>query len=197
MYEKDLKIKQLRNKLNQIKKQSLNLMLKENKKIPSKWKIKKNFSSIANNVLLQKDVIKRLVYNLNYNEHMKNYNSKLQNDYLNYLKNLKQNTFDLDDELNYVFNEPKREFKKQIQIKKINIMKEKEKKEQKLKEKKIIDELFNNNNYYNVNYKRNKIESEDSKNLEEEEKDTFLLTKIKKFQKKHMNKAISLPDIFL
>ena len=197
MYEKDLKIKQLRNKLNQIKKQSLNLMLKENKKIPSKWKIKKNFSSIANNVLLQKDVIKRLVYNLNYNEHMKNYNSKLQKDYLNYLKNLKQNTFDLDDELNYVFNEPKREFKKQIQIKKNNIIKEKEKKEQKLKEKKIIDELFNNNNYYNVNYKRNKIESEDSKNLEEEEKDTFLLTKIKKFQKKHMNKAISLPDIFL
>ena len=196
MYEKDLKIKQLRNKLNQIKKQSLNLMLKENKKIPSKWKIKKNFSSIANNVLLQKDVIKRLVYNLNYNEHMKNYNSKLQKDYLNYLKNLKQNTFDLDDELNYVFNEPKREFKKQIQIKKNNIIKEKEKQKQKLKEKKIIDELFNNNNF-NVNYKRNKIESEDSKNLEEEEKDTFLLTKIKKFQKKHMNKAISLPDIFL
>ena len=193
MYEKDLKIKQLRNKLNQIKKQSLNLMLKENKKIPSKWKIKKNFSSIANNVLLQKDVIKRLVYNLNYNEHMKNYNLKLQKDYLNYLKNLKQNTFDLDDELNYVFNEPKRELKRQIQIKKNNFIKEKEKKEQKLKEKKIIDELFNNN----VNYKRNKIESENSKNLEEEEKDTFLLTKIKKFQKKHMNKAISLPDIFL
>ena len=193
MYEKDLKIKQLRNKLNQIKKQSLNFMLKENKKIPSKWKIKKNFSSIANNVLLQKDVIKRLVYNLNYNEHMKNYNLKLQKNYLNYLKNLKQNTFDLDDELNYVFNEPKRELKKQIQIKKINIIKEKEKQKQKLKEKKIIDELFNNN----VNYKRNKIESENSKNLEEEEKDTFLLTKIKKFQKKHMNKAISLPDIFL
>ena len=193
MYEKDLKIKQLRNKLNQIKKQSLNFMLKENKKIPSKWKIKKNFSSIANNVLLQKDVIKRLVYNLNYNEHMKNYNSKLQNDYLIYLKNLKQNTFDLDDELNYVFNEPKRELKKQIQIKKINFIKEKEKQKQKLKEKKFIDELFNNN----VNYKRNKIESENSKNLEEEEKDTFLLTKIKKFQKKHMNKAISLPDIFL
>ena len=168
-------------------------MLKENKKIPSKWKIKKNFSSIANKVLLQKDVIKRLVYNLNYNEHMKNYNLKLQNDYLNYLKNLKLNTFDLDDELNYVFNEPKRELKKQIQIKKINIIKEKEKQKQKLKEKKIIDELFNNN----VNYKRNKIESENSKNLEEEEKDTFLLTKIKKFQKKHMNKAISLPDIFL
>jgi len=194
LYEKDLKIKQLRNKLNQIKKQSLNFMLKENKKIPSKWKIKKNFSSIANNVLLQKDVIKRLVYNLNYNEHMKNYNLKLQKDYLNYLKNLKQNTFDLDDELNYVFNEPKRELKKQIQIKKINIIKEKEKQKQKLKEKKFIDELFNNNN---VNYKRNKIESENSKNLEEEEKDTFLLTKIKKFQKKHMNKAISLPDIFL
>ena len=195
MYEKDLKIKQLRNKLNQIKKQSLNFMLKENKKIPSKWKIKKNFSSIANNVLLQKDVIKRLVYNLNYNEHMKNYNLKLQKNYLIYLKNLKQNTFDLDDELNYVFNEPKRELKKKIQTKKINIIKQKEENEKKIKEKKFIDDLFNNNN--NINYKRNKIESEEDKNLEEEEKDTFLLTKIKKFQKKHMNKAISLPDIFL
>ena len=196
MYEKDLKIKQLRNKLNQIKKQSLNFMLKENKKIPSKWKIKKNFSSIANKVLLQKDVIKRLVYNLNYNEHMKNYNSKLQNDYLNYLKNLKLNTFDLDDELNYVFNEPKRELRKQIQIKKINIIKEKEKQEKKIKEKKFIDDLFNNKNY-NLNYNLNKQKIESEENFDEEEKDTFLLTKIKKFQKKHMKKTISLPDIFL
>ena len=191
-----MKIKNLRNKLNQIKKQTLNIMLKENKKIPSKWKIKKNFSSIANKVLLQKDVIKRLVYNLNYNEHMKNYNSKLQNDYLNYLKNLKLNTFDLDDELNYVFNEPKRELKKQIQIKKINIIKEKEKQEKKIKEQKFIDDLFNNNNK-NLNYNLNKQKIESEENFDEEEKDTFLLTKIKKFQKKHMNKAISLPDIFL
>jgi len=191
-----LKIKNLRNKLNQIKKQTLNIMLKENKKIPSKWKIKKNFSSIANKVLLQKDVIKRLVYNLNYNEHMKNYNSKLQNDYLNYLKNLKLNTFDLDDELNYVFNEPKRELKKQIQIKKINIIKEKEKQEKKIKEKKFIDDLFNNKNY-NLNYNLNKQKIESEENFDEEEKDTFLLTKIKKFQKKHMKKTISLPDIFL
>ena len=191
-----MKIKNLRNKLNQIKKQTLNIMLKENKKIPSKWKIKKNFSSIANNVLLQKDVIKRLVYNLNYNEHMKNYNLKLQNDYLNYLKNLKLNTFDLDDELNYVFNEPKRELKKQIQIKKINIIKEKEKQEKKIKEKKFIDDLFNNKNY-NLNYNLNKQKIESEENFDEEEKDTFLLTKIKKFQKKHMKKTISLPDIFL
>ena len=191
-----MKIKNLRNKLNQIKKQTLNIMLKENKKIPSKWKIKKNFSSIANKVLLQKDVIKRLVYNLNYNEHMKNYNSKLQNDYLNYLKNLKLNTFDLDDELNYVFNEPKRELKKQIQIKKINIIKEKEKQEKKIKEKKFIDDLFNNKNY-NLNYNLNKQKIESEENFDEEEKDTFLLTKIKKFQKKHMKKTISLPDIFL
>jgi hypothetical protein len=197
LYEKDLKIKQLRNKLNQIKKQSLNFMLKENKKIPSKWKIKKNFSSIANKVLLQKDVIKRLVYNLNYNEHMKNYNLKLQNDYLNYLKNIKLNTFDLDDELNYVFNEPKRELKKQIQIKKINIIKEKEKQEKKIKEKKFIDDLFNNNKNYNLNYNLNKNKIESEENFDEEEKDTFLLTKIKKFQKKHMKKTISLPDIFL
>ena len=172
-------------------------MLKENKKIPSKWKIKKNFSSIANKVLLQKDVIKRLVYNLNYNEHMKNYNSKLQNDYLNYLKNLKLNTFDLDDELNYVFNEPKRELKKQIQIKKINIIKEKEKQQKKIKEKKFIDDLFNNNKNYNLNYNLNKNKIESEENFDEEEKDTFLLTKIKKFQKKHMKKTISLPDIFL
>ena len=192
-----MKIKNLRNKLNQIKKQTLNIMLKENKKIPSKWKIKKNFSSIANKVLLQKDVIKRLVYNLNYNEHMKNYNSKLQNDYLNYLKNLKLNTFDLDDELNYVFNEPKRELKKQIQIKKINIIKEKEKQEKKIKEKKFIDDLFNNNKNYNLNYNLNKNKIESEENFDEEEKDTFLLTKIKKFQKKHMKKTISLPDIFL
>jgi hypothetical protein len=195
-----LKIKNLRNKLNQIKKQTLNIMLKENKKIPSKWKIKKNFSSIANKVLLQKDVIKRLVYNLNYNEHMKNYNSKLQNDYLNYLKNLKLNTFDLDDELNYVFNEPKRELKKQIQIKKINIIKEKEKQEKKIKEQKFINDLFNNNNKnlnYNLNYNLNKNKIESEENFDEEEKDTFLLTKIKKFQKKHMKKTISLPDIFL
>ena len=191
-----MKIKNLRNKLNQIKKQTLNIMLKENKKIPSKWKIKKNFSSIANKVLLQKDVIKRLVYNLNYNEHMKNYNSKLQNDYLNYLKNLKLNTFDLDDELNYVFNEPKRELKKQIQIKKINIIKEKEKQEKKIKEQKFIDDLFNNNNK-NLNYNLNKNKIESEENFDEEEKDTFLLTKIKKFQKKHMKKTISLPDIFL
>ncbi len=195
-----MKIKNLRNKLNQIKKQTLNIMLKENKKIPSKWKIKKNFSSIANKVLLQKDVIKRLVYNLNYNEHMKNYNSKLQNDYLNYLKNLKLNTFDLDDELNYVFNEPKRELKKQIQIKKINIIKEKEKQEKKIKEQKFINDLFNNNNKnlnYNLNYNLNKNKIESEENFDEEEKDTFLLTKIKKFQKKHMKKTISLPDIFL
>ena len=181
--------------MNKIKKQSLNLMLKENKKIPSKWKFKKGFSSMANDVLLQKDVIPRLVYNLNYNEHMKNYNSKLKNDYLIYLKKRKENTYDLDDELNYMFNEPKRELKRKIQIKKINIIKQKEENEKKIKEKKFIDDLFNNNN--NINYKRNKIESEEDKNLEEEEKDTFLLTKIKKFQKKHMNKAISLPDIFL
>ncbi len=191
-----MKIKNLRNKLNQIKKQTLNIMLKENKKIPSKWKIKKNFSSIANKVLLQKDVIKRLVYNLNYNEHMKNYNLKLQNDYLNYLKNLKLNTFDLDDELNYVFNEPKRELKKQIQIKKINIIKEKEKQEKKIKEKKFIDDLFNNKNY-NLNYNLNKQKIESEENFDEEEKDTFLLTKIKKFQKKHMKKTISLTDIFI
>ena len=202
MYEKDLKIKKLRNELNKIKKQSLNLMLKENKKIPSKWKFKNGFNSMVNNVLLQKDVIPRLVYNLNYNEYMKNYNLKLKNDYLNYLKKRKENTYDLDDELNYIFNKPKRELEKKIQIKKIDIIKNKEEKEKKLKEKQFIDELFNNNNNIkinniNINYKGNKIESEDDKNLEEEERDTFLLTKIKKFQKKHMSKAISLPDIFL
>jgi hypothetical protein len=170
------------------------MILKENKKIPQKWKMKNNFSSLVNSVLLQKNVIPRLVYNANYNEQLKNYNKKLKEDYLISLKYRKENTYDLDDELNYAFNEPKREKQRKIHIKKINIIKEKEKKEKHIKERQFIDELFNNKN---IGYNINKKESESDKNLEEEEKDTFLLTKIKKFKNKHMSKAISLPDIFL